>query len=107
MFRDLEPREFCEIWIPKIYKIPPGTRGKGKPSYRAACAEFLSYICEVSPQTAKYWIDYPPENKRKRPYPIVLKYLRAIDLKLKELEQMPLLYQQFIEELRKKSDILK
>lgn len=106
MFNDLYPKEFCEKWVPKIYKIPPGTRGRGKVSYRQACIDFLSYICDASATTAAFWIDYSSLEKGKRPNRYLLKYLRLVDLKLKDIEQMPLLYEKFIEDLRKHSKIL-
>ncbi len=106
MYKELEPREFCQTWVPKIYKIDPGTKGKGKVSYRQACIDFLSYVCDASPKTVAFWIDYSPEQKKRRPNRYLLKYLRVIDVKLRDIEQTSSLYQQFIEDLKKNSKIL-
>ncbi|MGK7887589.1 MAG: hypothetical protein AB4057_23545 [Crocosphaera sp.] len=104
MIDDLEPKEFCRKWVPKIYGIQPGT--KGKRGYRKASLELLSYVCDAPKSTCAGWIDYDSEDPQRRPNRYLSKYLRMVDLKLTELELIPQVFLSFSKNLRAKSEII-
>ncbi len=109
MFIELDPRDFCEIWVPKIYGIAPGASKEtknGKITYRQACLELLAYLCEAPESTVSSWIDYDLSDKKRRPSRYILQLLRAIHLKLIDLEGIPSVYADFIERIRTNSKLL-
>ena len=104
MIDDLEPKEFCQEWVPKIYGIQPGA--KGRKGYRKASLELLSYVCDAPKSTCAGWIDYESQDPQRRPNRYLYKYLRMVDLKLKELELIPDVFLSFSKDVRNRSEII-
>jgi hypothetical protein len=79
MLEPLEPKEFCQYWIPKLYQLNPGEYG-----YRKACIQLLSLVTDSSQYTCANWVDYQDRS----PLPILKLYLRAIHMLLKIEESL-------------------
>ncbi|MGH2414114.1 MAG: hypothetical protein ACRDEA_10565 [Microcystaceae cyanobacterium] len=77
MFKPLEPKEFCERWVPKKLGKHPHQYG-----YRKACCQMLAELTDHQESTVNSWLS------RSNKVPVVIKrYLRAVDL-LWQLEEV-------------------
>jgi hypothetical protein len=69
-FEPLEPSEFCQYWVPIIYRETPEQYG-----YRKTCCQLLSKITGKSEYTCGNWLSYPD-----RVPDIIKRFLKSVDL---------------------------
>lgn len=52
----MQPKEYCEKWVPRKYGITPGQWG-----YKAKCLEELEQVTGLAQNTLKNWKDLTTE----------------------------------------------